>query len=254
MKSFRVAEIFGPTIQGEGRRAGTPCHFIRFSGCDYRCDWCDSPHAVLPEYVVNTPHMTESEIVQKVLDLPKGPRWVVFSGGNPLLFDLAGVQSMLANAGFGTMVETQGTVEKDWIRATLDVCISPKPPSSGNVTPVSRVWGFLRQFEHRAPKSTYYPYLKVVVFTDEDYEYAKMMHKEFEGQCDFYLSVGTMFPGLKTVANPEDNAEYGIDRVRVKVLDDTVRLFERVAHDPDMAHVRVLPQLHTLVWGNRRGV
>jgi len=43
---IRVSEIFGPTIQGEGALIGQPTVFVRTGGCDYRCSWCDSLHAV----------------------------------------------------------------------------------------------------------------------------------------------------------------------------------------------------------------
>lgn len=251
-REFRVSEIFGPTIQGEGRRAGTACHFIRFAGCDYRCSWCDSPHAVLPKYVVNTPKMTEDAIVQAVKRLPGRPNWVVFSGGNPLLFELGDLVSKLKQERFHVMVETQGTIEKDWIQSVPDVCISPKPPSSGNTTSTGRVANFLKLFSHREPKSYYYPYIKVVVFDEDDYEYAKTMHQAFEGQCDFFLSVGNESLDLPTVAFP-DRVPQGTGIARQAVLDQMTWLFSKVAHDPEMKHVRVLPQLHTLAWGNERG-
>ena len=58
MNRFPVVEVFGPTIQGEGELAGVPTAFVRFGGCDYRCTWCDSLHAVLPEDVREAPRMT----------------------------------------------------------------------------------------------------------------------------------------------------------------------------------------------------
>ena len=45
-----VSEIFGPTIQGEGSLIGTQTIFVRTGGCDYRCSWCDTGYAVLPEH------------------------------------------------------------------------------------------------------------------------------------------------------------------------------------------------------------
>lgn len=50
-KRLAVLEIFGPTLQGEGAVIGAPTMFIRFGGCDYRCEQCDSLHAVLPELI-----------------------------------------------------------------------------------------------------------------------------------------------------------------------------------------------------------
>ena len=50
MSQLRIAEIFGPTIQGEGALIGEPTVFVRTGGCDYRCTWCDSLHAVDSAY------------------------------------------------------------------------------------------------------------------------------------------------------------------------------------------------------------
>jgi organic radical activating enzyme len=47
---IRISKIFGPTIQGEGPLIGRPIVFVRTGGCDYRCSWCDTLYAVLPEY------------------------------------------------------------------------------------------------------------------------------------------------------------------------------------------------------------
>src|SRR6516162_11856022 len=87
-KKFRVAEIFGPTIQGEGRHAGVPCHFIRFGGCDFRCSWCDTPFAVLPEEVSKLGQMSTIDIQSAVNRLDGDVNWIVLSGGNPGLLDL----------------------------------------------------------------------------------------------------------------------------------------------------------------------
>jgi len=51
MSEIRISEIFGPTIQGEGPLIGTPTVFVRTAGCDYRCTWCDTLYAVLPDIV-----------------------------------------------------------------------------------------------------------------------------------------------------------------------------------------------------------
>ncbi|RWD90497.1 MAG: 7-carboxy-7-deazaguanine synthase QueE, partial [Mesorhizobium sp.] len=48
--SIRISEIFGPTVQGEGPLIGRPTVFVRTGGCDYRCRWCDTLYAVLPEF------------------------------------------------------------------------------------------------------------------------------------------------------------------------------------------------------------
>lgn len=254
MKEFRVAEIFGPTIQGEGRHAGTPCHFIRFAGCDYRCSWCDSPHAVLPEFVNQAEKLSELDIFNRVTALPGHPRWVVFSGGNPLLFDLGDLINFLHMNKYQLMVETQGTIFKEWILRIDDVCLSPKPPSSGNMTSPFEIANFLLHFNNPAipPGSQWYPYLKVVVFDEEDYLYALEMHLHFK-MMPFFISVGNQDPALPTVGNPHPDINSDITLTRDWILDKTAWLMEKVANDPRMRDVRVLPQIHALAWGNVRG-
>ena len=68
-----VVEVFGPTIQGEGELAGIPTAFVRFGGCDYRCSWCDSLFAVLPEDVRKAPRMTPAEVAAALEALAGDP-------------------------------------------------------------------------------------------------------------------------------------------------------------------------------------
>lgn len=86
MTALRIAEIFGPTIQGEGALIGAPTVFIRAGGCDYRCSWCDSMHAVDSANRHDWNAMSPAEIWQRVRDLSSGqPLTVPISGGNPAI-------------------------------------------------------------------------------------------------------------------------------------------------------------------------
>ena len=77
-----VSEIFGPTVQGEGPLIGRPSVFVRTGGCDYRCRWCDTLYAVLPEHRGEWTAMTAEEIVARVGELAGGPLLVTLTGGN----------------------------------------------------------------------------------------------------------------------------------------------------------------------------
>lgn len=131
-KKWPIIEIFGPTIQGEGSMTGVPTHFIRFGGCGYRCSWCDTPYAVLPEEIKkNRTMMTQDEILSNVVSLGKAP-WVTLSGGDPCLHQgLAPLIRSLKENGFQTAVETQGQYFREWLNIVDQITISPKPPSSG---------------------------------------------------------------------------------------------------------------------------
>lgn len=259
-KELRVLEIFGPTVQGEGRLAGCPAYFIRFAGCDLRCSWCDSPAAVLPEiYTKEATRMQSQEIAEAITELSYGPRWVVLTGGNPGLLHLTQLVARLHSLNYKVMVETQGTIWKDWFYSVDDLCISPKPPSSGNMVTPEVFKNFLekRWTQNEDKYLNFYKlaYLKVVVFDEEDYEYAVLMHEKFP-KFDFFISAGTMTDYLPTISNPNpepppDGSSLNITR---QAISDRYRwLCEKISTDYRMKDVKALPQLHVIAWGDERG-
>ncbi|MFN3526350.1 MAG: 7-carboxy-7-deazaguanine synthase QueE, partial [Paracoccus sp. (in: a-proteobacteria)] len=83
-RPLRIAEIFGPTIQGEGVLIGEPTVFVRAGGCDYRCVWCDSLHAVDSAFRDTWSPMSTGQIWDEVVRLSGGQALTVsISGGNP---------------------------------------------------------------------------------------------------------------------------------------------------------------------------
>lgn len=76
--TFSVAEIFN-SIQGEGINAGRPAIFVRLSGCNLKCSWCDTDHS--PKLGLMTPE----QIVHKILTLEKNPELIVVTGGEPTI-------------------------------------------------------------------------------------------------------------------------------------------------------------------------
>src|SRR3954469_20531329 len=90
-RTFPIIEVFGPTIQGEGPDAGRACWFVRLGGCDYRCSWCDSLHAVDPAQVRKAPRLTADQIIdtlEREAAFDRDRPYVVLSGGNPALHEL----------------------------------------------------------------------------------------------------------------------------------------------------------------------
>ena len=87
---MRINEIFY-SLQGEGHFTGTPAIFIRFSGCNLKCSFCDTDHSHYTE-------MTEEEIVGEACKYPA--RHVVITGGEPLLQITASLTDKLHGAGF----------------------------------------------------------------------------------------------------------------------------------------------------------
>lgn len=116
---MRVNEIFY-SLQGEGYWTGTPAVFIRFSGCNLKCPFCDTNHQPYVE-------MTEEEIMDEVKKYPAD--LVVITGGEPALQLNNKMIELLHNAEKTVAVETNGTKELpkwvDWIT------VSPKEPYVG---------------------------------------------------------------------------------------------------------------------------
>lgn len=108
---MRVNEIFH-SLQGEGYNSGTPAVFIRFSGCNLQCPFCDTQHESGTE-------MTEREVVEAVKHLAPRSSLVVITGGEPALQLTASLVDALHEIGKRVAVETNGTLplppNVDWI-------------------------------------------------------------------------------------------------------------------------------------------
>lgn len=248
-KKMPVMEVFGPTIQGEGMVVGRKTMFVRTGGCDYSCSWCDSA------FTWNGEQKAEMLTAQQVWDrlIAVGSfdgklnfNHVTISGGNPALIGDAMNEFLdICDAhDVAVGLETQGSRWQDWMYKISDLTISPKPPSSTMVTN----WDMLDDIIIRlafSPHACFTDFsLKVVIFDDADFEFAKTVHKRYEQQTmgmPFYVSVGN-----------EDAKEEG--KIAGRLLDKLDWLWGKVLADPECNDWRPLPQLHTLVWDNKRGV
>lgn len=117
--TFTLHEIF-ETLQGEGRNTGRPCIFVRFSGCNLACPWCDTDFS--PKFQMKREALVDRLAASKL-------RSIIFTGGEPLLqSDLLPLARDLKARGFWLGVETNGTLEPaPELRALLDyIATSPK--------------------------------------------------------------------------------------------------------------------------------
>lgn len=119
-----INELFY-SLQGEGRLAGTPTVFVRTSGCNLRCWFCDSYHT---SWEPTHASMDIDSILEDVLRYDRADH-VVLTGGEPLVHEESvGLLESLADHDYHTTVETNGTVYRD---APIDLAsISPKLASS----------------------------------------------------------------------------------------------------------------------------
>lgn len=240
MMKIPVLEIFGPTFQGEGAVIGQKTMFVRTAGCDYQCSWCDSKFTWDGSQKESIRMMTAEDIFASLDALAKDNySHVTISGGNPLLLkNLGDFVEKAKSKGIRLAVETQGTMYQDWLQMIDDVTISPKPPSSGMDTDYGRLEHI---FTKLGESGTSYN-LKVVIFDDADFEYAAHLHQKYRDVA-FYLQVG----------NPYLDGE-SVDNHTEKLLSRYEDLVDRTMNDKRMNEVRVLPQLHTLLWSNKQGV
>ena len=123
---MKISEIYA-SLQGEGLLAGTPSTFVRTSGCNLRCIWCDTPFT---SWKPEGREMAVAEVLAAVESL--APRHVVVTGGEPLLLaEAADLCRELRGRGHHVTVETAGTVLPAGDGPLFDlVSISPKLASS----------------------------------------------------------------------------------------------------------------------------
>ncbi|MCZ4354023.1 7-carboxy-7-deazaguanine synthase QueE [Roseovarius aestuarii] len=236
MTQLRIAEIFGPTIQGEGALIGEPTVFVRTGGCDYRCTWCDSLHAVESAYRHTWTAMDTDAVWAEVQRLSKGnPLTVSLSGGNPAIQDFAPLITLGHAAGYRFACETQGSIAKPWFADLDTLVLSPKPPSSGETVDWDAFNACLQ-----AGKAASSTVMKIVVFDEMDYAWARQTANKYP-RLPLFLQPGNL------AVDPDVAVDLQV------MADKLLWLVERTLLDCWFAP-RILPQLHVLLWGNKRGV
>lgn len=224
---MKIAELFY-SVQGEGALVGVPSVFVRTSGCNLRCEWCDTPYT---SWRPEGTDWTLDRIVDEVRSHPA--RHVVVTGGEPMIApEIVALTGRLREAGLHITIETAGTVFHP-VACDL-MSISPK---LSNSTPNDPKWSaqhdrvriqpdVLRQLMER------YPYqLKFVIAEPDDLD-----------------EVRTLTEMLKA------------DRERVVLMPEGVerdKLRERgrwIAEICKQEGFRFSPRLHVDLWGDKRGV
>ncbi len=151
------------TLQGEGYHQGKAAYFIRLSGCDVGCVWCDVKESWDAE---KHPKYEIQSLIDAIKRTPT--EIVVITGGEPLMHNLDALTAALKEAGLQTNIETSGahplSGNWDWI------CLSPK--------------------KFKAPLPGVLPHaneLKVVVFNTSDFDWAEKYAAQVSSSCKLYL-------------------------------------------------------------------
>lgn len=227
---MRIAEIFY-SIQGEGMLVGTPSVFVRASGCNLRCAWCDTPYA---SWTPEGEDWPPPAIVEQVTRYPADH--VVLTGGEPMIMpDIVELSQSLRRAGLHITVETAGTAFQP-VACDL-MSISPKLANSTPREPENRRWAAQHERLRIQPQvlrslMAAYPYqLKFVVSAPEDIE------------------------EIRTLI-----AELNADRSRVVLMAEGVdaeslrRRALWIIEFCKQEGFRYTPRLQIDLWGQRRGV
>ena len=119
-----IHEIYA-SIQGESTFAGLPCTFVRTTGCNLRCVWCDTPQAFY-----GGTRLTRAEVLSRAL--ATGTQLVELTGGEPLLQPgVLPLMRELCDAGRTVLVETSGEADVSGVDARVHKIVDVKAPGSG---------------------------------------------------------------------------------------------------------------------------
>jgi 7-carboxy-7-deazaguanine synthase len=226
---MKISEIFY-SVQGEGTLVGVPSVFVRTSGCNLRCVWCDTPYT---SWKPEGREMSEEEILAPVRSFPA--RHVVVTGGEPMLLEaMVPLTHSLRAAGLHITVETAGTVFQP-VACDL-MSISPK---LANSTPHVREDGKWAQQHDRL---RYQPEVLRQLITTYDY------------QLKFVVSSPEDMPEVETML-----CDLEADRSKVVLMPEgttTQAVQERGRWLAEIAKeklFRLSPRLHVDLWGDERG-
>lgn len=212
---MQVAEIF-QSIQGESSYTGLPCIFVRLTGCNLRCAWCDTEYAFY-----GGEKMTIDQVMERVRSFQG--RLVEVTGGEPLLQkEVCPLMERLLFEGYRVMLETSGERSISQVPREVVKIVDVKCPDSGEANSFD-----LTNLEYLAPHDE----VKFVIASRRDYEFAR----DFTRRHDLTGHVAAViFSPVHGQMDLRGMAEW--------ILSDGLE-------------VRLGYQLHKLIWGpDRRGV
>ncbi len=231
---MNVMEIYR-SVQGEGTLLGVPTTFVRFFACNLRCSWCDTKYSWSVREGGTWEAMTPDEVTARISDLHA--RHVVLTGGEPTLQkELPTLASQLKERGHHLTVETNTTIYPAASVPLIDLwSLSPKLHSAGeNYLRYPIIERFL---DTLSPEQQQW---KFVVRDDVDEENLRALVRRYPAFAERKLPIILQPEGDNATPNYPAALESLTERVRDRFWDDY--------------YVRVLPQMHVIIWGRRRWV
>jgi 7-carboxy-7-deazaguanine synthase len=218
-----ITEIY-KSLQGESTHAGLPCVFVRLTGCNLRCTWCDS------EYTFQGGRkMTQEEVRDEVTRLSPNGGLVEITGGEPMLQEreLVPLMRRLLEDGYQVLLETSGERPLERVPAEVVKIVDVKCPDSGEA------YTFLQE---NLSTLTRHDEMKFVLSSRTDYEFAR----EFIRQHDLAQRVDAV------LLSPAFRKDATGARDSSQCLLDPQELAEWILADNLL--VRLGLQLHKFIW------
>ena len=204
---LKINEIYA-SIQGESSHTGLPCVFIRLTGCNLRCSWCDTAYAFY-----DGKNLTVEETLQKVETF--GLPLVEITGGEPLLQEAVyPLMETLLKKRYRVMLETSGALPIDKVPEKVIKILDIKCPGSGEEKK-----NHLENLKFLSPHDE----VKFVLLDRADYEWSRDMLRKYD-----------MVPSKQVLFSPV------YDKLNLKDLSQWI-LKDRLA-------VRLQTQLHKVIW------
>jgi 7-carboxy-7-deazaguanine synthase len=228
---MKISEIFH-SIQGEGKLAGVPSVFIRASGCNLRCVWCDTPYA---SWNPEGDDVSVSRIIDHVATYDC--RHVVLTGGEPMIMpDIVELCDALYARGLHVTIETAATVFKP-----LKLHLASLSPKLSNSTPLEREGGRFAESHERARLNV--PVIQQFIDSSSDF------------QLKFVVSQPNDIEEVQALLSQLSNWK-SEDVQLMPEGTDSLALEDRAGWIADICKktgYRFCPRLHVMLYGNVRG-
>ena len=204
---IKINEIY-LSVQGESTHTGLPCIFIRLTGCNLRCSWCDTAYAFH-----EGKNMSIDEILQKVENF--GIHLVEITGGEPLMQDnVYTLMRRLIENGYKVMLETGGSISLERVPKDVIKIMDLKCPGSGEQDKNN-----LDNLKLLAPHDE----VKFVILDKKDYEWSRDIIKRYKINETAHILVSPVF-----------------DKLELKEMVKWIL--------EDQLPVRLQTQLHKIIW------
>jgi 7-carboxy-7-deazaguanine synthase len=227
---LKIAEIFH-SIQGEGKLTGVPSVFIRTSGCNLRCMWCDTPYT---SWAPEGENLSIGQIIDRAAAFET--RHVVLTGGEPMIApEVEELTRGLRERGLHITIETAATV---WKNVACDLAsISPK---LANSTPWQREHGRFAD-HHEAERINIDVIRRFMQFFDHQLKFVVDAPQDLAEIEGLLIQIGG-FESENVLLMPQGVTREELDS-RGAWLADLCR----------QRGYRFCPRLHIMLWGNKRG-